>query len=56
MAGDRFSYGDIPVGIMCYRYRALVPERPATPNLDRWFDTIAGRQAFKDHVSSIPLT
>jgi glutathione S-transferase len=41
---------------MCYRYRALVPERPATPNLDRWFDTIAGRQAFKDHVSSIPLT
>jgi glutathione S-transferase len=56
MAGDRFSYGDIPVGIMCYRYRALVPERPATPNLDRWFDTIAGRQAYKDHVSSIPLT
>ena len=28
LAGDAFSYGDIPVGIMAYRYRQLVPERP----------------------------
>ena len=28
VAGDSFSYGDIPVGVMCYRYRQLVPERP----------------------------
>ena len=32
MAGDEFSYGDIPVGIMIYRYTQLIPERPATPN------------------------
>jgi glutathione S-transferase len=56
MAGDSFSYGDIPVGVMCYRYRQLVPSRPATPNLDRWYDTIAARPAFKEHVSSIPLS
>ena len=31
LAGDAFSYGDIPVGVMCYRYRQLVPGRPATP-------------------------
>ena len=26
VAGPEFSYGDIPVGVMCYRYRQLVPE------------------------------
>jgi glutathione S-transferase len=56
VAGPAFSYGDIPVGVMCYRYRQLVPGRPATPNLDRWYDAISKRQPFQDHVGSIPLT
>ncbi len=56
VAGPAFSYGDIPVGVMCYRYRQLVPGRPATPNLDRWYDAIAKRKAFQDHVGSIPLS
>jgi glutathione S-transferase len=56
VAGPAFSYGDIPVGVMCYRYRQLVPGRPPTPNLDRWYDAIAKRKAFQDHVGSIPLS
>ncbi len=56
VAGPAFSYGDIPVGVMCYRYRQLVPDRPKTPNLDRWYDAIAKRQAFQDQVGSIPLS
>jgi glutathione S-transferase len=56
VAGPAFSYGDIPVGIMCYRYVQLVPARPATPNLDRWYGLISKRKAFYDHVGSIPLT
>ena len=56
VAGDAFSYGDIPVGVMCYRYCQLVPDRPATPNLDRWYGTIAAREAFQDHVGSIPFS
>jgi glutathione S-transferase len=56
VAGPSFSYGDIPVGVMCYRYRQLVPGRPAMPNLDRWYDALAGRKAFQDHVGSIPLS
>jgi glutathione S-transferase len=56
VAGGAFSYGDIPVGVMCYRYRQLVPDRPATPNLDRWYDAISKRKAFHDHVGSIPLS
>jgi glutathione S-transferase len=56
VGGDSFSYGDIPVGIMAYRYVQLVPERPKTANLDRWYAAISSRQAFKDHVGSIPLS
>jgi len=56
VAGPAFSYGDIPVGVMCYRYRQLVPGRPPTPNLDRWYDAISKRKAFHDHVGSIALT
>jgi glutathione S-transferase len=56
LAGDAFSYGDIPVGIMIYRYVQLIPERPSTPNLDRWYSTISSRPAFKSQVASVPLT
>ncbi|HWK94509.1 MAG TPA: glutathione S-transferase [Pseudolabrys sp.] len=56
VAGEAFSYGDIPVAIMCYRYMELVPDRPATPHLDRWYAAVSSRQAFKDHVAAVPLT
>jgi len=56
LSGDGFSYGDIPVGIMAYRYRQLVPDRPPLPNLERWYAAISSRQAFKDHVAAVPLT
>jgi len=56
VAGSSFSYGDIPVGIMCYRFVQLVPERPLMPHLDRWYDLISKRKAFQDHVGSVPLT
>ena len=55
VAGPAFSYGDIPVGVMTYRYRQLVPDRPPTPNVERWFEAIAKRKPFHDHVGSIPL-
>jgi len=56
LAGDEFSYGDIPVGIMIYRYMQLIPERPATPHLDRWYAAISSRPAFKEQVAVVPLS
>jgi len=56
LAGDAFSYGDIPVGIMIYRFVQLMPERPAMPQLDRWYQAISSREAFKEQVASVPLT
>ena len=56
MAGDAFSYGDIPVGVMIRRYMELVPERPKMANLERWFGEISARGPFKEHCGGIPLT
>ena len=56
MAGDDFSYGDIPVGVMMRRYMELVPERPKMPNLERWFGELSKRPAFTEHCGGIPLT
>ncbi|MGB6536521.1 MAG: glutathione S-transferase family protein [Xanthobacteraceae bacterium] len=56
LAGDAFSYGDIPVGIIAYRYRQLVPDRPPFANFERWYAAISARDAFKNHISAVPLT
>ena len=55
-AGSAFSMGDIPLGIMGYRFFQLVPDHPPLPNLKRWYDAIAARPAFQRHVGSIKLT
>lgn len=56
VAGDTFSMGDIPMGIRIYRFRQLIAERPALPNLERWYALIEKRPAFREHVGNIPLT
>jgi len=55
LAGDDFSYGDIPAAVMANRYRQLVPERPALRNFERWYAAIAARPAFKDQVAAVKL-
>jgi glutathione S-transferase len=55
VAGDALSMGDIPVALMAYRFRRLVPERPGLDNLERWFTAIEQRPAFKEHVLAIPF-
>jgi glutathione S-transferase len=55
VAGDAFSYGDIPSAVMANRYRQLVPERPAFKNFERWFAAIAARPAFRNQVAAVPL-
>ncbi len=55
VAGDTLSMGDIPVALMAYRFRRLVPERPPLENLERWFAQIEQRPVFKQHVLAIPF-
>lgn len=56
VAGETFSMGDIPVGVMAYRFRQLCPERPALPYLERWYASLQARNAFREHVEAIPLS
>ncbi|TMJ99555.1 MAG: glutathione S-transferase family protein [Alphaproteobacteria bacterium] len=55
VAEDTLSMGDIPVALMAYRFRRLVPERPPLENLERWFAQIEQRPVFKQHVLAIPF-
>lgn len=56
MAGDTFSYGDIPVAPFIYRYFRLVPDHPPLPNVERWYAEICTRPAFKQQVLDVPFT
>ncbi len=55
VAGGSFSIGDIPVALMTYRFRRLVPERSGLDNLERWFTGIEQRAPFKQQVLAIPF-
>jgi glutathione S-transferase len=55
VAGDAFTMGDIPLGCAIWRWMALPIERPARPNVQRWFDALSQRSAYKS-VVMLPLT
>jgi glutathione S-transferase len=57
-AGDTFSMGDIPVGLITYRFRKLVPDRTGMglDNLERWFLGLEQRKAFKEQILPVPFT
>jgi glutathione S-transferase len=56
VAGPRFTMGDIPVGALTHRWLALEGiERPALTHIRRWYQALAGRPAYRDHVM-LPLS
>jgi glutathione S-transferase len=50
LAGNAFSYGDIPLGASFWRYKTLEIDRPPLPNLDRWFESLQERPAYREWV------
>jgi glutathione S-transferase len=55
VAGEAFTTGDIPLGIMVYRWFNLPIERPQLPNLKGWYTRLAGRAPYQKIVM-LPLT
>lgn len=51
VAGDQFTMGDIPLGIRAHRWHLFDIERPAMPNLERWYADIRERPAFKEWIA-----
>lgn len=47
MVGDRFTFGDIPIGIRVHRWVLLEAERPRFPNIERWYAGLVERPAFQ---------
>ena len=48
--GENLSMADIPVGIMVYRWFTLDIERMELPSLNRWYQKLTDRPAYKDAV------
>ena len=55
VAGNTFTMGDIPIGCEVQRYMRVPIERPASPNLEAWFERLRERPAFRKSVD-IPLS
>ena len=53
--GDALTMGDVPLGCSAYRWHAMNIDRPDLPNLKRWWESLASRDAYKEHVM-LPLT
>ncbi|MEO9650359.1 MAG: glutathione S-transferase N-terminal domain-containing protein [Roseobacter sp.] len=50
ICGDHLTLGDIPTGSCLYRFFTLDINRPALPNLERYYRGLQKRQAYHDHV------
>jgi glutathione S-transferase len=55
VGGAAFTMGDIAVGCAAWRWMALPVERPALVHLQRWFNQLATREAYRKVVMQ-PLT
>ena len=50
IGGKHFSYGDIPLGIFYWRYRNLDIKPVKLANLERWFEQLKARAAYREFV------
>ena len=54
-AGNSLTIGDIPLGCHVHLWMRLPIERPAHPNLERWFERLCARPAYQ-RIVDIPLS
>jgi len=50
IAGEAFTYADIIVGVMLYRWFTLDIERPELPALAAWYGRLQDRKPYRDGV------
>lgn len=49
-AGDDFSYGDIVMGVLYWRYSKVGANTLDVPNIKRWFEALQQRPAYKKWI------
>jgi len=50
LGGSDLSLADIPAGAALYRYFGLDIDRPAVPHVERWYERLQARPAYRTHV------
>jgi glutathione S-transferase len=55
VGGSRLTIGDIALGPTTYRWHNLDVQREDRPRLRAWYERLAGRPAFREHVM-VPIT
>jgi len=50
VAGKEFSIGDIPVGILTYRFYSLPIERHRLPHLEAWYKRLGERPVYRRRI------
>ena len=50
LGGAQFSIGDIPVGILAYRYYNLPIERQRLPHVEAWYQRLCERPVYRRRV------
>jgi glutathione S-transferase len=56
LGGASFSIADIAVGPLAYRWLTLPVDRPHCRNVQRWYDSLGEREAFRKRVIEIGLS
>lgn len=47
ICGERFSYGDIALGLRVHRWKLFELKSPSMPHIERWYHDITARPAFQ---------
>lgn len=50
LCGETITLADITVGTTLYRYFELDIERPKIPNVEKWYQQLQQRPAYREHV------
>ncbi len=50
LVGEAFSLADIPAGMTLYRWFEMEIERPAMPNVTRWYEKLQERSAYQESI------
>ena len=50
VAGEQFTYGDIPLGVLIHKYFVLDIERPSLPGIEAWYERLSIREPFQEHA------
>jgi glutathione S-transferase len=55
VAGPDFTLADIPWGVHAHRWFNMQFDRPELPNLQRWYQRLCERPAYKEHIVGCPI-